>query len=78
MPQLSLYVTDGNLALLRERARVSGLSMSKYVNRLIEEDSRQAGWPSGFWGLYGALEEDPAVPGDPQPSDDADFAKMLA
>lgn len=78
MPQLSLYVSDENLALLRARAKQTGLSMSKYASRLIEEDAQRAGWPKGFWSLYGALNEDLAVPEDPAPNDDDDFAQMFA
>ena len=78
MPQLSLYVTDENLGLLRARAEGSGLSMSKYVNRLIEQDANCAGWPRGFWDLYGALGDDFALPDDLPPADDAEFARMFA
>lgn len=78
MPQLSLYVTDENLALLRERAKQSGMSMSKYANQLIEKDAQSAGWPQGFWGLYGAWEGPFELPDDPPPSDDAEFERMFA
>lgn len=78
MPQLSLYVTDENLALLRARANESGLSMSKYVNRLIAQDAQRCGWPSGFWDLYGALSDGFQIPDDLPPSDDAHFEQMFA
>lgn len=77
MPQLSLYVSDENLAALRARAKQTGMSMSKYASRLIEEDAQRAGWPKGFWNLYGALEDDFEIPDDPPPSDDAEFEKMF-
>ncbi len=78
MPQLSLYVTDENLMELRERAKRAGMSMSKYANRLIEQDAQNAGWPRGFWDLYGALDEDLKLPEDSPPSDDAEFERMFA
>ena len=78
MPQLSLYVTDENLALLRERSIKAGVSMSKYANRLIEEDARRSGWPQGFWDLYGTIEGPFVVPDDPKPSDDAEFEHLFA
>ena len=78
MPQLSLYVTDENLTLLRAQAEGSGLSMSKYVNRLIEQDANRSGWPKGFWDLYGALGEDFEIPDDPPPANDAELEQMFA
>lgn len=78
MPQLSLYITDENLATLKTRAKESGVSMSKYANQLIERDERNAGWPLGFWDLYGTLGEDFAAPDDPPPSDDAQFEALFA
>ncbi len=78
MPQLSLYVTDSNMALLRSRAHDSGVSMSKYVNNLIERDSKEGEWPIGFWSLYGALTEDIVVPEDVYPTDDEELSKLFA
>ena len=78
MPQLSLYVSDENLALLRARSKEAGVSMSKYASRLIEKDAENAGWPQGFWDLYGALGEDLEIPDDPPPSDDAEFERLMA
>jgi len=78
MPQLSLYVTEENLALLRARAKASGLSLSKHVNRLIEQDANNAGWPKGFWNLYGAISDDFEIPDDLPPDDDAEFEQLFA
>ena len=78
MPQLSLYISDDNLALLRARAEQSGVSMSKYTRRLIEEDAQRAGWPKGFWNLYGAIGDDFAILDDPPPSDDEELEKLFA
>lgn len=79
MPQLSLYVTDANLALLRERSSRAGLSMSKYTNQLIERDAENCGWPVGFWSLYGAIDDDSfAAPPDFAPFDDEEFEAMFA
>lgn len=79
MPQLSLYITDENLETLRSRSRQEGMSMSKYANRLIEQDASNAGWPRGFWELYGAIDDDSfVVPPDSPPTDDAEFDRMFA
>ena len=79
MPQLSLYITDENYEVLRARAAEAGLSMSKYANRLIEQDVENAGWPVGFWDLYGTIDDDTfQVPEDPAPADDAEFERLFA
>lgn len=79
MPQLSLYITDANLEILRARSQEAGISMSRYANRLIEQDAENAGWPKGFWELYGALgDEGLPLPDDPLPADDAEFEQLFA
>lgn len=79
MPQLSLYLSDENFETLRARSKEAGLSLSKYANRLIEQDAKNGGWAPGFWDLYGAI-DDPAfeAPDDPVPDDDAFFEKHFA
>ena len=79
MPQLSLYVTEENLAALRARASEEGVSLSRHVGRLIEQDAQNHGWPPGFWTLYGAIQDEPfAAPQDAAPSDDAEFEALFA
>lgn len=79
MPQLSLYLTDDNLATLRTRASEEGVSLSKHVGNLIERDSLNHGWPKEFWGLYGAIRDDGfAVPDDEPPTDDAQLEALFA
>ena len=79
MPQLSLYLTDANLEALRARSQEAGVSMSKYANHLIEQDVENAGWPKGFWELYGALGDDELpVPEDALPTDDDELAQLFA
>lgn len=79
MPQLSLYITEENLATLRKRASEEGVSLSKYTNDLIRNDADNHGWPAVFWDLYGAI-DDPsfAAPEDLVPDDDDRFAAMFA
>ena len=61
MPQLSLYVDTEALDLLREDAKRSNLSMSKYVAQLIKSKSDSA-WPDGYWeSVYGVLADDTFV-----------------
>lgn len=79
MPQLSLYITDENLAILRKRANEEGVSLSRYTNDLIRNDADNHGWPSGFWDLYGAIDDSSfTVPDDSVPDDDDRFAAMFA
>lgn len=79
MPQLSLYLTDENLIALRKRADEEGVSLSKHVSNLIEQDVMDHGWPKGFWDLYGAIQDDSfMVPDDPSPADDAQLASLFA
>ena len=79
MPQLSLYISDENLKILRARSEEAGVSMSKYANRLIEQDAGNNSWPAGFWDLYGALDDEGFVaPEDPPASDDATFDQLFA
>lgn len=61
MPQLSLYIDSEALDLLREDAKRSNTSMSKYVTRLIKSKPGSA-WPDGYWeSVYGALTDDSFV-----------------
>ena len=79
MPQLSLYISDENMATLRNRADEEGVSMSKHVNRLIEQDASGRGWPQGFWDLFGAIQDDSFVaPPDAPPADDAELKALFA
>lgn len=72
MPQLSLYVTDKTMDMLREGSRGQGMSISRYANKLIElgrekEASGSNGWPEGYWeSVYGAVKDPTFVaPEDP-------------
>lgn len=70
MAQLSLYLTDPILQRLRDDAKRSDTSISKYVSTLIENSGSQGSWPDGYWeSVYGAL-SDPSfeVPGELDPS----------
>ena len=79
MPQLSLYITDKNLVTLRNRSAAEGVSMSKYANRLIEQDAQSGGWPAGFWSLYGAIDDDSFVaPPRPLAEDDVEFETLFS
>lgn len=65
MPQLSLYLDEKCMGRLRADAADAGLSLSKYVNRVINERSAAHGWPEGYWDLFGSLEGDSlVVPGE--------------
>ena len=58
MPQLSLYIDDTTMGILKTSAREEGVSMSRYTSRLIRDNARCGGWPSGYWeSVYGCLDE---------------------
>ena len=65
MPQLSLYVDDATMDILKVSARGEGVSMSKYAANLIRDKAMRGGWPSGYWeSVYGCLDEDISVTDD--------------
>lgn len=47
MPQLHLYVDDDTAHALRARADEAGLSLSRYLAKVVTETSHQ-GWPPGY------------------------------
>ena len=54
MPQVSLYVDDETMALLKKGAEQNNQSLSKYTSEAIRAYQPQ-GWPAGYWDLYGSL-----------------------
>lgn len=48
MPQLHLYVPDEMAKELRERAHSNGLSLSRYLAKVVRHELGQ-GWPEGFF-----------------------------
>ena len=60
MPQLSLYIDDETMGVLRKSANERDVSLSRYARDLISSQSESA-WPSDFWDVYGALEDDSFV-----------------
>lgn len=51
--QVTIYLDDESDARLKEAARAEGLSVSKWIARLIEEKTRNE-WPPGLRALSGA------------------------
>ena len=60
MPQLSLYLDNDTMALLRQDAAREGTSLSKHASNIIRQNSLSA-WPKGFFDLYGALDDETFV-----------------
>ena len=57
MPQLSLYLDEPTMEMLREKSSRAHQSMSRYVTGLIRESGEGRGWPSGYWdNVYGCLD----------------------
>lgn len=57
MPQLSLYLDDSTMELLRGEAQRTGTSLSKYAGAVIRERSSNT-WPQGFFNLYGCIDDE--------------------
>lgn len=75
MAQISLYVNDAELEILREKAKKQNLSLSRYVIDVLREMQEKALWPPAFFSLYGALAEDD---GFEEPADEPFDRKPLA
>ncbi|CDD68010.1 putative uncharacterized protein [Eggerthella sp. CAG:368] len=60
MPQLSLYLDDTTMDVLRRSAEKEGVSLSHYARRLIQDQASSA-WPVSFWGTYGSVKDDSFV-----------------
>ena len=58
MPQLSLYLDEPTMELLRDHSTRAHQSMSKYVAGLIRRSDYAHGWPEGYWeSVYGCLKD---------------------
>ncbi len=58
MPQLHCYVTDELAKKLREEARKSRLSVSRYLALLVEQRVENQ-WPEGYFELFGKWKGEP-------------------
>ena len=58
MPQLSLYLTDEDMAALREEAARANTSLSHCAQQLLRQHHSSGGWPADYWNLYCSLAED--------------------
>ncbi|MEQ1592858.1 MAG: hypothetical protein ABL892_10775 [Thiobacillaceae bacterium] len=60
MAQLHCYVPEALAQQAQRRAAQSGLSLSRYLAELVKRDaSVSAGWPEGYFDLFGAWEGAP-------------------
>jgi len=57
MAQVTIYLDDDSDNRLKEAARAEGISVSKWIARLIEEKTRSE-WPSSVRTLAGAWSAD--------------------
>ncbi len=76
MPQLSLYLDEPSMQMLREKAGLSHLSMSKFVAGLIQQSELRTSWPAGYWDdVYGSVSDSSfEAPADLAPSLDGDVS----
>ena len=64
MPQLHLYVSDDVAETLRARADEAGLSMSRYLAKVVA-DATDSGWPPGYFDAVCGSCPDFPYPEDP-------------
>ena len=72
MPQLSLYMDEPTMEMLRANASDAGFSLSKYVSDILHSQNNNHGWPDGFFDLYGILADDDSFVVPPDPPFDTD------
>ncbi|MBI4705378.1 MAG: CopG family transcriptional regulator [Deltaproteobacteria bacterium] len=60
MPQVTVYVDQDTAQKMRRAARTTGLSLSKWVARVIQESTRSE-WPESVKALAGAWEDFPTA-----------------
>lgn len=56
MSQLSLYLDDETMAVLRDMAQAGGKSLSKCAVELIR-NAAVSEWPPGFESLFGSIDD---------------------
>jgi hypothetical protein len=57
MPQLSLYLDEKTLKKVEKAARISKVSVSKWVRSKLMR-SLQNEWPEDYFELFGAISDD--------------------
>ncbi|NHM15065.1 antitoxin [Eggerthellaceae bacterium zg-887] len=78
MPQLSLYLDDATMSLLRQSAEEAQLSLSKYVAGLIRQDSEGSAWPEGYFDQVCGRLTDPSFTVAEEPSAPLDDIVLFA
>lgn len=57
MPQLSLYLDDEEMAILRNESTRTGKSLSRCAADAIKAQTNANAWPAGFFDLFGAIND---------------------
>lgn len=59
MPQVSLYLNDRAMGVLKKEAAKEKRSVSSFVSELIMNRDEKASWPTDYWSeVYGCLDDD--------------------
>jgi hypothetical protein len=56
MPQLSLYLDESSMSMLREASKREGTSISKCARARLARTENT--WPGSFWETYGAVQDE--------------------
>jgi hypothetical protein len=60
MSQITIYLEDALEEEVRERAKIEGLSVSKWIARAIEANKRDA-WPPDILASFGTWDDVPSL-----------------
>ena len=59
MPQLSLYLNDRAMGVLKKEAAKEKRSVSSFVSELIMNRKAKSSWPDDYWSeVYGCLDDE--------------------
>lgn len=60
MPQMHFYVSDQTANVIRRRAAAAGLSVSRFLAKLVEREFENREWPEGYFDrVFGGWEGEP-------------------
>ena len=60
MPQVTIYMDENTAKRAKEAARAEGLSLSKWIARVVKSKTRDE-WPASVKALAGAWKDFPTV-----------------
>jgi hypothetical protein len=67
VPQLHFYVPEETARALRRKAKAEGVSLSKYIGKVVAKEVEDKGWPPGYFDYFrkNPLPDDFEIPEPP-------------